>query len=165
MSWGRRQPAVAYGVWSYWCENRASRGIRRSIPFYNMSSPQPGSQSRKVLAVVDDLMFAVKIDAAARQNSVTVEYAKTMEEAMSKARSLPSVILIDLNHNKLDVLKLIKAYKADDELKKVSLLGFISHVDGERKQAAVDAGCDSVVPRSAFSVNLPKILKRHSTAL
>jgi CheY-like chemotaxis protein len=130
-----------------------------------MSSPQPGSQSRKVLAVVDDLMFAVKIDAAARQNSVTVEYAKTMEDAMSKARTLPSVILIDLNHNKLDVLGLIKAYKADDDLKKVSLLGFISHVDGERKQAAVDAGCDSVVPRSAFSVNLPKILKRHSTAL
>jgi CheY-like chemotaxis protein len=121
--------------------------------------------SRKVLAVVDDLMFAVKIDAAARQSGVAVEYAKTQAEALLKAKELPSVILLDLNHNKLDVLKLIKALKKDEELKKVSLLGFISHVDGERKQAAIDAGCDSVVPRSAFSVNLPQILKRHATAL
>jgi CheY-like chemotaxis protein len=120
---------------------------------------------RKVLAVVDDLMFAVKIDAAARQSGVTVEYAKTQAEALEKARSGPSVILLDLNHNKLDILKLIKAFKKDEDLKKLSLLGFISHVDGERKQAAVDAGCDSVVPRSAFSVNLPQILKRHATAL
>jgi CheY-like chemotaxis protein len=128
---------------------------------YNMSSPK----SRKVLAVVDDLMFAVKIDAAARQSGVVVEYAKTHAEALEKAKELPLVVLLDLNHNKLDVLKLIKAFKKDEDLKKINLLGFISHVDGEKKQAAVDAGCDSVVPRSAFSVNLPQILKRHSTAL
>ena len=127
----------------------------------NMSSPQ----SRKVLAVVDDLMFAVKIDAAARQNSITVEYAKTLADALAKAKTQPLLVLIDLNHNKLDVISLIRAFKTDDEIKKLSLLGFISHVDGERRQEAVDAGCDSVVPRSAFSVNLPKILKRHSTAL
>lgn len=126
-----------------------------------MSSPQ----SRTVLAVVDDLMFAVKIDAAARQSGVKVEYAKTHAEALEKAKELPSVVLLDLNHNKVDVLKLIKAFKKDEDLKKVSLLGFISHVDGEKKQAAVDAGCDSVVPRSAFSVNLPQILKRHATTL
>ena len=28
---------------------------------------------------------------------------------------------------------------------------------------AVDAGCDMVVPRSAFSQNLPQILRRHAT--
>jgi len=123
------------------------------------------NQSRKVLAVVDDLMFAVKIDAAARQSSVSVEYAKTLEDALAKGKTMPSLVLLDLNHNRLDVLDVIRGFKADPELKKISLLGFISHVDGERKQAAVAAGCDSVVPRSAFSVNLANILKRHSTAL
>lgn len=107
-------------------------------------------------------MFAVKIDAAARQNSIGVQYAKTLEDALAKAKNQPVLILIDLNHNKLDVIEVIRAFKADDALKKISMLGFISHVDGERKQEAVDAGCDSVVPRSAFSVNLPKILKRHA---
>lgn len=121
--------------------------------------------SRKVLAVVDDLMFAVKIDAAARQSGVTVEYAKTQAEALEKGKSMPSVVLLDLNHNKVDILKLIKAFKKQEDLKKISLLGFISHVDGEKKQAAVEAGCDSVVPRSAFSMNLPQILKRHATSL
>ncbi len=118
--------------------------------------------AKQILAVVDDLMFAVKIDAAARQNSISVVYAKTLEDALTHAKSQPVLVLIDLNHNRLDVIEVIRAFKADDALKKISMLGFISHVDGERKQAAVDAGCDSVVPRSAFSVNLPKILKRHA---
>lgn len=139
----------------------AAQPCCRFPTFYNMSSVQ----SRKVLAVVDDLMFAVKIDAAARQSGVSVEYAKTQDDALAKCLDAPSLVLIDLNHNKLDVLKLIKAFKKDEALKKISLLGFISHVDGERKQAAVEAGCDSVVPRSAFSMNLPQILKRHATAL
>lgn len=118
--------------------------------------------AKQILAVVDDLMFAVKIDAAARQNSIGVVYAKTLEDALTHAKGQPVLVLIDLNHNRLDVIEVIRAFKADETLKKISMLGFISHVDGERKQAAVDAGCDSVVPRSAFSVNLPKILKRHA---
>ncbi len=121
--------------------------------------------SRKVLAVVDDLLFAVKIDAAARQSGVAVDYAKSAEEAMEKARGGPSLVLIDINHNRLDVCELIRSLKADEDLKKLSLLGFISHVDGEKRQAAITAGCDSVVARSAFSMNLPQILKRHATAL
>jgi CheY-like chemotaxis protein len=125
----------------------------------------PTEVSRKVLAVVDDLMFAVKIDAAARQSGVSVEYARGREEALEKGRQGPSLVLIDLNHARLDVLGLIAEFKRDEALKKVSLLGFISHVDTERRQAALKAGCDSVVPRSAFSTNLPQILKRHATAL
>ncbi|WP_031496082.1 response regulator [Bryobacter aggregatus] len=120
---------------------------------------------KQILAVVDDLMFAVKIDSAAKQNSIGVVYAKTLEDALAKAKAQPVLVLIDLNHNKLDPIEIVRAFKADEELKKISMLGFISHVDGQRKQEAVEAGCDSVVPRSAFSVNLPQILKRHSGTL
>lgn len=125
----------------------------------------PTEVSRKVVAVVDDLMFAVKIDAAAKQSGVSVEYARTPEEALKKGKEGPSLVLLDLNHAKIDILKLIGDLKADEQTKKVSLLGFISHVDAERRQAALKAGCDSVAPRSAFSLNLPQILKRHATAL
>ena len=38
----------------------------------------------------------------------------------------------------------------------------MSHVQGELKQQAQEAGCDMVLARSAFSQNLPVILKRHS---
>jgi hypothetical protein len=45
------------------------------------------------------------------------------------------------------------------------VIGFLSHVQGELKQKAHETGCDMVLARSAFSQNLPQILKRHSGAL
>jgi CheY-like chemotaxis protein len=110
-------------------------------------------------------MFAVKIDAAARQSGVSVSYAKSLEEALTKAAEQPALVLLDLNHARLDIIELITQLKADEKLRGLTLLGFISHVDTERRQAALNAGCNSVVPRSAFSVNLPQILKRHATSL
>lgn len=110
-------------------------------------------------------MFGVKIDAAARQAALQVEYAKTPEAALNAAREKPALVILDLNHAKLDPISLIETLKKDEESYKVPVLGFISHVDAERKQAANDAGCDTVVARSAFSVNLPQILKRHAGTL
>src|SRR5438045_4190815 len=102
-------------------------------------------------------MFAVKIDAAAKQSSLLVNYAKSPEDALIKGQERPALVIIDLNNMKLDPIALIRSFKESKELNGLNLLGFISHVDAEKKQLAIDAGCDSVVPRSAFSVNLPKI--------
>jgi hypothetical protein len=44
----------------------------------------------------------------------------------------------------------------------ISLLGYLSHVQGELKLKAQEAGCDTVLPRSAFSQSLPQILKRYA---
>ncbi len=110
-------------------------------------------------------MFSVKIDAAAKQSSLAVEYARTPEAALDAARTLPALLILDLNHSKLDPIALIETLKKDEGAYKVPILGFISHVDAERKQQASDAGCDTVIARSAFSVNLPQILKRHAGTL
>jgi len=59
-------------------------------------------------------------------------------------------------------LKLVEALKADADTKSISLLGYLSHVQGELKLKAQQAGCNAVLPRSSFSQNLPQILKRHA---
>jgi hypothetical protein len=41
------------------------------------------------------------------------------------------------------------------------VIGFLSHVQGDLQQKAHEAGCDMVLPRSAFSQNLPQLLRRH----
>ncbi|MGB7329904.1 MAG: response regulator, partial [Terriglobales bacterium] len=52
--------------------------------------------------------------------------------------------------------------KLKSKLKKeTSIIGFLSHVQGVLKQKAHEAGCDMVLPRSAFSQNLPQLLRRH----
>ena len=62
------------------------------------------------------------------------------------------------------LLEMIVALKTNEATKGISLLGYVSHVQGELKQKAHDSGCDMVMARSAFSLNLPQILKRHAGA-
>lgn len=119
-------------------------------------------QKKKIVAVVEDLMFTVKINDAAKKVGLPVEFVKSEADLIAKAAERPAVIILDLNCNAVDPLKLIGALKANDDHKGISLIGYVSHVQGELKKQAHDAGCDMVMTRSAFSKNLPAILKRHA---
>jgi hypothetical protein len=48
--------------------------------------------------------------------------------------------------------------KSDEQLREVPLVGFFSHVQTELRRNALDAGFDQVLPRSAFSRDLPNLL-------
>jgi CheY-like chemotaxis protein len=119
---------------------------------------------KKIVAALEDLMFTVKISDIAKRTGLCVEFVKTEKDAIEAARQNPLLIIIDLNMHAVDALQLIRTLKADPETSRVSLIGYVSHVHGELKQKAHDAGCDMVMARSAFSQNLPLILKRHSNA-
>ncbi len=118
------------------------------------------AECSRVVAVLDDLMFTVKIHEAAKRAGVAIEFVKSEIDAMDKARSAPSLMILDLNCNSVDALRLIGSLKTDPETKSVPLISYVSHVQGDLKQAAQQAGCDMVLARSAFSANLPQLLKR-----
>jgi hypothetical protein len=67
-----------------------------------------------------------------------------------------------LNLEGAEPLKLISRLKSASETKGINLIGYLSHAQGELKLQAQDAGCDMVMARSAFSLNLPQIFKRYS---
>jgi CheY-like chemotaxis protein len=119
-------------------------------------------QPKRVLAVVSDLFFSVKLTEAAKRAGLTLEFVKDPEEVLEKAKTKPSLIVFDLNFEAAGPLDLIRELKAKPETKGVSLIGYLSHVQGELKQQAQEAGCDMVMARSALSQNLPQIFKRHS---
>src|SRR3984893_6164760 len=118
--------------------------------------------NKKVLAVVSDLFFSVKINDAAKRAGLLVEFVKDQDEVLAKAMSLPTLIIFDLNFESVDPLGIIAKLKSSAELKNISVIGYLSHVQGELKQKAHETGCDMVLARSAFSQNLQQILKRHS---
>ena len=122
-------------------------------------------QNKKVLAVLEDLFFTVKINESAKRAGLAIEFVKSEPDAIQSAQAKPALIIIDLNSHAVDALKLIRRLKSDAQTKAISLLGYVSHVQGELKQQAQDAGCDVVLARSAFSQNLLQILKRHAGAL
>ena len=114
----------------------------------------------KVLAVMSDLFFSVKINDAAKKLGMTAEFVKDKMLALEKAKLKPPLIILDLNCDAADPLGLIAGIKADPETAAIPLLGFVSHVQAELKQKAEAAGCNTVVARSVFAQNLPEILAR-----
>jgi PleD family two-component response regulator len=118
---------------------------------------------KKILAVVEDLLFTVKISDAAKRAGLEVEFVKSERDVIEKATNeKPLLIILDLNFTSVQPLKLISKMKSDGEMKHISVIGYLSHVQGELKQQAQEAGANIVMARSAFSQNLPQILKRHS---
>ena len=113
----------------------------------------------KIIVVIDDMFFASKVNAVAQQVGAEVVYAKTPDDILTKAQSEhPSLIIFDLNSLRSKPVETIKTIKDNDELKAIPVLGFLSHVQIDLQQQAIAAGCDRVIPRSAFSQNLPAIL-------
>ncbi len=122
-------------------------------------------QPKKILAAVGDLFFTVKISDAAKRAGLQVEFVKNDEELLEKAmKEKPALIIFDLNFSAMQPLELIPKLKGSAEMKSISLIGYLSHVQGELKQKAHETGCDMVLARSALSQNLPQILKRHAGA-
>jgi len=121
-------------------------------------------ESKKVLAVLEDLFFTVKINEAAKRAGLAITFVKSEHDALEQAKLHPALIIMDINFQGVDPLNLIRRLKADEQTKGINLIGYLSHVQGELKLQAQEAGCDMVMPRSAFSQNLPQILKRHSNS-
>jgi CheY-like chemotaxis protein len=148
------------------------KGGGRPRPGFSTQYPQPEPEplpasveaNSRIFAFIEDLFFMAKIQETARKLNVKVEFVKTDKEMMEKMQQngdeKPSLIIFDLNNNGVKPLTLIPKLKS--KLKKgTSIIGFLSHVQGDLKQKAHEVGCDMVLPRSAFSQNLPQLLRRH----
>lgn len=129
--------------------------------------PLPGDRedtNSRIFAFVDDLFFQAKIQETARKLNVKVEFCKAEKDLLDHMKQngeeKPSLIIFDMNNVNAKPLTLIPKLKT--KLKKgTSIIGFLSHVQGDLKQKAHEVGCDMVLPRSAFSQNLPQLLRRH----
>ena len=117
----------------------------------------------RVYCFIEDLFFHAKIRETSKMVGVKVEFLKNdkeqIERMLQTATTIPVLVVVDLNNLAAKPLPLIK--KLRPKLTKgSSLIGFVQHVQGELKMEAQEAGCDVVMPRSAFSSNLPNILRR-----
>jgi len=153
--------------------NNGHKGGGRQRPGFSARYPQPEPEplpaitedtNSRIFAFIDDLFFLAKIQETARKLNVKVEFVKSDKDLMDRmeqnGEEKPSLIIFDLNNNSVKPLTLIPKLKS--KLKKgTSIIGFLSHVQGDLKQKAHEVGCDMVLPRSAFSQNLPQLLRRH----
>jgi CheY-like chemotaxis protein len=117
-----------------------------------------------VIAAVDDLFFGAKILETAERLKVPLRLVRSPEELEAEARACrPALLIFDLNAESCQPLQAIRRAKANPELKSTPALGFFSHVQQDLKAAAVEAGCDRIMARSAFTAQLPEILRPYAT--
>jgi hypothetical protein len=133
--------------------------------------PQPTIPVRedaptRIFCFIEDLFFQAKIGETARKLGVKVEFIKAGDkESVAKLTDAPeaerpTLLVFDLNNLNAKPMSLIPKLKT--KLKKAtSIIGFLNHLQGDLKLKAVEAGCDTVMPRSAFSQSLPNLLRRY----
>jgi CheY-like chemotaxis protein len=112
---------------------------------------------RRVVAVAPDLFFATRIAGTARQLGVALELPAPAAALETIRAAPPDLVILDL-HAPGDMLGLARALRADPATRAIPLVGFYAHVDRALREAALAAGVDPVLPRSAFTVRLPALL-------
>ena len=138
--------------------------------YQNDYEPQPAVPIRedaptRIFCFIEDLFFQAKIQETSRKLGVKVEFVKGDKDSVAKLTDVPdaerpALLVFDLNNLSAKPMTLIPKFKA--KLKKsVSIIGFLSHLQGDLKMKATEAGCDTVMPRSAFSQSLPNLLRRY----
>jgi CheY-like chemotaxis protein len=111
-----------------------------------------------IATLVDDMFFAAKINNAATTAGRVIERVRSSEQLEALASNPPSLIIIDLNSDRLDPLDAIRFLKSSAELGDIPIVGFVSHVQTDLIRSAQSAGCDHVLPRSAFTQLLGEIV-------
>jgi hypothetical protein len=119
----------------------------------------------RIFCFIDDLFFLAKIQETARKLGVKVEFVKGDKEVIKRITDLaeadrPRLLVFDLNNANAKPMTLIPKFKTKFK-KATSIIGFLSHLQGDLKLKATEAGCDTVMPRSAFSQSLPNLLRRY----
>lgn len=154
--------------------NNDFRGMPHS-GFYSETDFYPPVPMRedaptRIYCFIEDLFFLAKIQEVSKKLGIKVAFVKPDKEEKDKdvlaklietgEEDRPALILFDLNNANVKPLTLIPKIRA--KLKRsTSIIGFLSHVQGDLKSKALEAGCDTVMPRATFSQNLPSLLRRY----
>jgi hypothetical protein len=134
------------------------------------------------IAFVDDIFFLAKMTETARHTGVELKTVADCDELLREAAANPgATLLLDLNARG----KPLDALARLGELTQVSgaasggapadartpgngarrrVIAFLSHVQTDLADQARAAGCDEVMPRSKFTMDLPRILREARTA-
>jgi hypothetical protein len=149
----------------------SGNGHRGGGTYYNdvnvgaPSVPVRADAPTRIFCFIDDLFFQAKIQETAKKLGIKVEFVKGEKETVSRIldapeESKPTLLVFDLNNLNAKPMTLIPKFKTKFK-KATSIVGFLNHLQGDLKLKATELGCDTVMPRSAFSQSLPNLLRRY----
>lgn len=109
----------------------------------------------RIVALMDDLFFQMKVAETAKQLGLELKVASNGDALLGLLEPKPKLVIVDLNARSQPLAAIQNLRAAQKDLR---VLGFLSHVQRELAEQAQAAGCDQVMARSAFTQNLAAIL-------
>jgi len=124
------------------------------------ASPPNASAGRVGLLLSHDLIFTTKIVGTARGLGFVMLTAGSESQATELIeKQRPLAVFVDLSSGSMTGPDAIRAYRK--LAPEIPFLAFGSHVDMDLLNAAREAGCDPVLPRSRFASELPALITRY----
>ncbi len=139
-----------------------------------------------IVGFVSDLLFAVKIENVAQRLGYQVAWIGAAAELGEEAPPLPypvpgerlsgragklveqlvrwqpALLIFDLTNDQIPWRQWIANLKSSPATRRLPILCFGPHIDGETAQIAQNAGADAVVARSRFAATLPELIEKHA---
>jgi DNA-binding NarL/FixJ family response regulator len=109
----------------------------------------------RIVAMMDDLFFQMKIRETAKHLGLELQVATNGDALLKLLDPAPKLVIVDLNARSQPLLAIERVRAAQRDLK---VVGFLSHIQRDLAAQAQAAGCNEVMPRSAFTENLAAIL-------
>ena len=125
-----------------------------------MSQKESRAAVAPSLVACEDLSFVSKIQQTARETGIAIEPVEIGKLRERLLQSSSRAVSVDLNHRSGKAVEAARAIKSDPATSRVFVLGFLSHVQADLAREARQAGLDSVMARSAFSQQLPALLRK-----
>jgi len=109
----------------------------------------------RVVALMDDIFFQMKVAETAKHLGIEFKVATTTDALLGLLEPRPQLVIVDLNARNQPIDAIVKLRAASKDIRVVA---FLSHVQRELAEQARIAGCNEVMPRSSFTQNLAEIL-------
>lgn len=109
----------------------------------------------RVVALMDDLFFQMKVAETAKQLGIEFKVAANGEVLATMLDPPTKLVIVDLNARSQPVATIARLRATQKEL---PIVAFLSHVQTELAAQAKAAGSTQVLPRSLFTQSLASIL-------
>ena len=110
----------------------------------------------RVVALMDDLFFQMKVLETAKHVGVEFQVAKNAEVLAGMLEAPTKLVIVDLNAKSNPVATIAQIRATQKEL---PVVAFLSHVQTALAAQARAAGSTEVMPRSVFTQDLARILE------
>jgi len=157
----RQNKAIQNSAASRYQKNRPlPRPSFSENPLY---TDQPLSRGKgPVFGLIGDLFYASKIAQLAKHYHLDIHNSDSSESLLNHAAiKLPCIAILDWDHCEAEAFKLLRAFKSDEKLTKVPIVGYLSGARADLKREGENAGCMRIYSKIEFIRVLEDLLVRY----